>query len=126
MPVTRIAIREGKSLDYKRALMDEIYEAMREAVSIAEGDRFMAISEHGEDEFAYGGFLGIDRSDDLVQIQVFWAPKPGDVKLAMYRRIVERLGTNPGVRPEDVLISVVESAAENWSFGNGDAQFYKT
>jgi 4-oxalocrotonate tautomerase len=126
MPVTRIAIREGKTAEYKQALMDEIYEAMRETVAIKDGDRFMAITEHGEHEFAYGPFLGIDRSDDLVQIQVFWAPgKTVDAKLAMYKKIVERLGTNPGVRPEDVLISVVEAAADNWSFGNGETQFYK-
>ena len=126
MPVTRIAIKEGKTPEYKQALMDEIYEAMRETVAIKEGDRFMAITEHGEHEFVYGPFLGIDRSDDLVQIQVFWAPgKTVDAKLAMYKKIVERLGTNPGVRPEDVLISVVEAAADNWSFGNGETQFYK-
>jgi 4-oxalocrotonate tautomerase len=125
MPVTRIAIREGKSEDYKQALMDEIYAAMRETVSIKDGDRFMAISEHRAGEFAYGGFLGVDRSDDLVQIQVFWAPgKPVEAKLAMYRRIAERLRRNPGVRPEDVLISVLETGPENWSFGNGEAQFY--
>jgi 4-oxalocrotonate tautomerase len=126
MPVTRIAIHEGKSPEYKQALMDEIYEAMRETVAIKDGDRFMAITEHREHEFAYGPFLGIDRSDDLVQIQVFWAPgKTVDARLAMYKKIVERLATNPGVRPEDVLISVVETAAENWSFGNGETQFYK-
>jgi 4-oxalocrotonate tautomerase len=108
VPVTRIAIRDGKSPEYKQALMDEIYEAMRETVAIKEGDRFMAISEHGSREFAYGAFLDVDRSDDLVQIQVFWAPgKTVAAKLTMYRRIVERLGSNPGVRPEDVLISVV-------------------
>jgi 4-oxalocrotonate tautomerase len=127
VPVTRIAIREGKTPEYKQALMDEIYEAMRESVAIKDGDRFMAITEHGEHEFAYGPFLGIDRSDDLVQIQVFWAPgKTVEAKLAMYRRIVERLEANPGVRPEDVLISVVETAADNWSFGNGQTQFYET
>jgi 4-oxalocrotonate tautomerase len=126
MPVTRIAIRDGKTPQYKQALMDEIYEAMRETVAIKDGDRFMALTEHRENEFAYGSFLGIDRSDDLVQIQVFWAPgKAVDAKLAMYKRIVERLGDNPGVRPEDVLISVTETAAENWSFGNGETQFYK-
>ena len=115
MPVTRIAIRDGKTPRYKQALMDEIYEAMRETVAIKDGDRFMALTEHGENEFAYGSFLGIDRSDDLVQIQVFWAPGKGvDAKLAMYKRIVERLADNPGVRPEDVLISVTETAAENW------------
>jgi 4-oxalocrotonate tautomerase len=126
MPVTRIAIREGKTDDYKQALLDEIYEAMRETVAIKEGDRFMAITEHGPHDFAYGPFLAIDRSDDLVQIQVFWAPgKTAEQKLSMYRRIVERLGASPGVRPQDVLISVTETAAENWSFGNGEAQFYK-
>src|ERR1700761_6418852 len=125
MPVTRIAMRAGKTPEYKQALLDEIYEAMRETVAIKDGDRFMAITEHGEHEFAYGPFLGIDRSDDLVQIQVFWAPgKTVEAKLAMYRRIVERLETNPGVRPQDVLISVVETAADNWSFGNGETQFY--
>jgi 4-oxalocrotonate tautomerase len=125
MPVTRIAIREGKTSEYKQALMDEIYEAMRETVAIQDGDRFMAITEHASDAFAYGAFLGIQRSADLVQIQVFWAPgKSTEAKLAMYRRIVERLGEQPGVRPEDVLISVTETAAENWSFGNGEAQFY--
>jgi 4-oxalocrotonate tautomerase len=126
MPITRIAIREGKTSDYKYALMDEIYEAMRETVAIKDGDRFMAITEHGDDEFAFGSFLGIDRSADLVQVQVFWAPgKTTEAKLAMYKRIVERLGDNPGVRPQDVLISVVETAAENWSFGNGETQFYQ-
>lgn len=126
MPVTRIAIRAGKPPEYKQALMDEIYEAMLETVAIKDGDRFMAITEHGEHEFAYGPFLGIDRSEDLVQIQVFWAPgKTVDAKLAMYRRIVERLAEHPGVRPADILISVVETSAENWSFGNGETQFYK-
>jgi 4-oxalocrotonate tautomerase len=74
MPITRIAIREGKTSDYKYALTDEINEAMRETVAIKDGDRFMAITEHGDDEFAFGSFLGIDRSADLVQVQVFWAP----------------------------------------------------
>ncbi|MGO9887829.1 MAG: tautomerase family protein [Solirubrobacteraceae bacterium] len=126
MPITRIAIREGKTPEYKQALMDEIYQAMLETVAIKDGDRFMAITEHDEHAFAYGPFLGLERTDDLVQIQVFWAPgKAVDAKLAMYRKIVERLGANPGVRPADVLISVVETAAENWSFGNGETQFYK-
>jgi 4-oxalocrotonate tautomerase len=124
MPVTRVAVRRGKSAAFKQALLDQIHEAIRDTVPIKDGDRFMALTEHGDGEFAYGDFLGIDRSGDLVQIQIFWAPKPVEAKLAMYRAIVDRLGRNPGVRPEDVLISVVESPAENWSFGLGEAQFH--
>ena len=125
MPVTRIAIRQGRSHEFKQALMDEIYEAMRETIHIKDGDRFMTITEHGASEFAYGSFLDIERTDDLVQVQIFWAPGKTVVdKLAMYKAIARRLAGNPGVRPEDILICVVETSAEDWSFGNGDAQFY--
>lgn len=65
---------------------------------------------------------GVGRAD----VRGNWGPcKTVDAKLAMYNRIVERLAANPGVRPEDVLISVVETPAENWSFGSGETQFYK-
>ena len=50
MPVTRVAIRQGKTSEYKRALIDEIYEATRESVAITDDDRFVAITGHGEDE----------------------------------------------------------------------------
>jgi hypothetical protein len=63
MPVTRIAIHEGKPAAYKQALLDEIYAAMRETVAIKDGDRFMAITEHGDHEFAYGAFLTNRRPD---------------------------------------------------------------
>ena len=127
MPVTRVAIRKGKSAAYRQAILDGIYAAQLEAVHISEGDRFMTLSEHEASEFAYGAdFLGISRTDDLVQIQVFWAPgKAVALKKAMYRKIVDLLGKNPGVRAEDILISVFESPAENWSFGNGETQFFK-
>jgi phenylpyruvate tautomerase PptA (4-oxalocrotonate tautomerase family) len=126
MPVTRVAIRKGKSPAYKQAILDGIYAAQFEAVHIKEGDRFMTLTEHEVFEFAYGeNFLDIKRTDDIVQIQIFWAPgKSVDLKKAMYKKIVENLGKTPGVRADDILISVFESAAENWSFGNGETQFF--
>jgi hypothetical protein len=33
------------------------------------------------------------------------------------------LGENPGIRPEDVFVTILPSAKENWSVGNGVAQF---
>lgn len=126
MPVSRIAIRRGKPAAYKQALMDAVYEAMRETVHIQEGDRFQTVTEHDAGEFGYGAdFLGIHRTGDLVQIQIFWSPgKSAAMKQAMYKAIVARLEKNPGVRPQDVMISVFEAPAENWSFGNGETQFY--
>ena len=46
-----------------------------------------------------------------------------EVRKALYARIVSRLRERPGVRPEDVFVSLVEVAKENWSFGNGMAQY---
>jgi 4-oxalocrotonate tautomerase len=127
MPMTRVALRRGKHATYKRALLDGIDQAMRETCHIAENDRFMSITEHDESDFVFGAdYLGIERSLDLLQIQIFWSPgKTVEMKRALYKRIVGLLGVNPGVRPEDCFICIFESAAENWSFGNGEAQFYR-
>jgi phenylpyruvate tautomerase PptA (4-oxalocrotonate tautomerase family) len=42
-----------------------------------------------------------------------------DRKKALYARIAELLAQEPGIRPENVLIKLVECAKEDWSFGNG-------
>jgi phenylpyruvate tautomerase PptA (4-oxalocrotonate tautomerase family) len=44
-------------------------------------------------------------------------------KQALYARIVELLGKNPGIRPQDVMINLIDVGKENWSFGNGIAQY---
>lgn len=128
MPLTRISLLRGKSAAYRRAIMDGLYQAMRETFDVPEDDRFMTISEHGEDDFRYGrSYLGIERSDDLVIIQLTVSnTRTIQQKKALFRRIVERLTANPVLRPEDIFINLVEVMPENWSFGHGIAQYAKT
>jgi 4-oxalocrotonate tautomerase len=125
MPLVRVALRKGKSDDYKKAIADGIYRAMREAFNIPEEDRFVVISEHSESEFQFSRtYLDIARSDDLVIIQI--AANNGrtlDQKKALFARIAELLAEEPGLRKEDVFVNLVEVAKENWSFGNGVAQY---
>ena len=125
MPLTRIDIRKGKSKDYKKALCDSIYRAMRETFNVPEDDKFMIVGEHDADDFVFGAtYLDIQRSPDLVIIQVTISnTRTIDQKKALYARMAELLAENPGVRKEDVLISLVEGIKENWSFGNGIAQY---
>lgn len=67
---------------------------------------------------------GVDRTDDVVFIQITLnAGRTTELKKALYARIAHRLAESPGVRPQDVLINLVEVARENWSFGNGVAQY---
>jgi phenylpyruvate tautomerase PptA (4-oxalocrotonate tautomerase family) len=125
VPLTRIDLKRGKSAAYRKAVLDGVYEALRETFDVPEDDRFVLVTEHGNDGLLYGShYLGIERSDDLVIIQLTVNDTRGlEQKKALYKRIVDRLAANPGLRPEDVLINLVEVAKENWSFGNGAAQY---
>ena len=128
MPLARIALRRGKSAAYLAAIRDGIYAALRETFDVPENDRFMLISQHDADEFDYSPtYLNIARSDDLVMIQITVSnTRSVDKKRALYRRIVERLVDNPGMRPQDVLINLVEVLPDDWSFGNGRASYVET
>lgn len=125
MPLTRISMKRGKSPDYRRKLMEQIYEAMRETFDVPEDDRFMMIVEHDDAGFTFGkSYLGIERSEDLVIIQLTVNnTRSLAQKQALYAGIVSRLSEAPGLRPEDVLIGLVEVPKENWSLGLGLAQY---
>jgi len=125
MPLTRIALRRGKPAAYRKAVLEGVYAAMRETFNVPEDDRFMVVTQHDEDEFLYGAhYLGIERSDDLVIIQLTVSnTRSLEQKKALFGRIAEKLGEKPGVRPQDVFINLVEVAKENWSFGRGEAQY---
>ena len=71
MPYTHISLMEGTSVEYRTALMEEIYLSMRETVNIPEDDRFATISEHKPENINNSGnYMGIDRSSDVVFIQI--------------------------------------------------------
>ena len=125
MPLTTISLRRGKSPAYRAALMEAVYLAMRETFNVPEDDRFMTVNEYDADDFSYGAtYLDIPRSDDLVIIQMTVSnTRTVEQKKALFRRIAERLILSPGVRPEDVMINLVEVVKENWSFGHGIAQY---
>jgi len=125
MPLVRVSILKGKPPEYRRAILSNIYQAMIEAFGVPAEDRFMVLSEHDESDFAFSPtYLDIPRTSDLIMIQITANnTRTLDQKKALYAKIVELLVKNPGVRPEDVLISLVEVAKENWSFGNGIAQY---
>jgi 4-oxalocrotonate tautomerase len=124
MPLIHISLRHGKPTAYRQAILDGLYQAMRDALNVPEGDQFMTISEHDAANFRYGAAFGIARSDDLVLIQItVFNTRTAEQKKALFRRIAELLGDNPGIRPEDVFVNVLDAAKENWSVGHGLAQF---
>lgn len=127
MPLVQVSLRRGKPAAYHQAIFDGVYRALRETFNVPEDDRFMTVTEYDASTFSVSPtYLGIARSDDVVIIQITANNTRNlEQKQALYRRIVELLSDKPGVRPEDVFINLVEVLPENWSFGNGVAQYAK-
>lgn len=125
MPLVRIDLRRGKPAAYRKALCDGIYRAMRETFNVPDEDRFMVVSEHDGDDLSFSRkFLGIERSDEFVMIQLTVSnTRSRDQKKALFARIAALLAEDPGVRPQDVMINLIEVQTEDWSFGNGIAQY---
>ena len=124
MPLIHVQLRAGKPEAYRQAILDGLYCAMREAINVPDDDQFMTITEHEPANFRYGAAFGVARSDDLVYIQItVFDTRTMEQKKALFRRIAELLGENPGIRPQDVFVNVYDAPKENWSVGNGLAQF---
>ncbi|NTU80576.1 MAG: tautomerase family protein [Chloroflexales bacterium] len=125
MPLVRIDLRAGKPAAYRRAIADGIHQALVETIGIPPDDRFQVITEHPADGMVVDpAYLGIQRSDDVVLVQVTLSAgrKPAQ-KRAFYARAAELLAREPGLRPQDLMISLLETTWENWSFGDGEAQY---
>ena len=98
---------------------------MVESITIPPGDRFQVVTEHTADGLIYdASYLGVERSDRVVFVQITMSTgrKPQQ-KRALFRRMAEILKESPGLRPQDLLVNLVEVSWENWSFGNGEAQY---
>src|ERR1700761_9422507 len=116
MPLIHVSLRKGKPEAYRQAILDGLYRAMRETLDVPEDDQFMTISEHDAANFRAGNGYGISRSADVVYIQItVFSTRMPEQKKALFRRIAELLGQNPGIRPEDVFVNVLDAPKENWS-----------
>jgi 4-oxalocrotonate tautomerase len=124
MPLLHISLRAGKPEAYRQAIFNSLYRAMREALNVPEDDQCMTISEHDAANFRYGNAYGVTRSADVVYIQItVFNTRTVEQKKALFRRTAELLGENPGIRPADVFVTILDAAKENWSVGHGLAQF---
>jgi phenylpyruvate tautomerase PptA (4-oxalocrotonate tautomerase family) len=125
MPLVRIALRAGKSESYRRAVADAVHRAMVETINVPVKDRFQIVTEHDAAGLVYDpSYLDIPRTDGVLLIQITLnAGRTVEMKKALFARMAGLLAENPGVRREDVLVSLVEVPKENWSFGNGIAQY---
>jgi phenylpyruvate tautomerase PptA (4-oxalocrotonate tautomerase family) len=126
MPLARIDVSRDASPELIRAVSEAIYGAMVDIANVPANDKFQIVTRHAADEIIYPkeGYLGIDYSPGIILIQVTWVGgRSTEVKKKFYQRIADELHEKQGVRKQDVWISLVDSAREDWSFGNGEMQY---
>jgi 4-oxalocrotonate tautomerase len=125
MPLVRISLIAGKPESHKHKVSDAVHRALVETISIPAQDRFHIITEHAATDFIYDPqYLNIRRTDELIIIQItLSAGRTLEVRKSLFRRMADLLHQEAGLRKEDVFINLVEVAKENWSFGNGEAQY---
>ena len=125
MPLVRIDLQKGKDASYRRKAGQIVYQAMVATSGVPRNDHFQIIGEHSVENFVFDpDYLGIHRSSDLIMVQIFYNEgRSVAQKQALYKAIADGLSTELKLRREDVLITLVEVKKENWSFGNGIAQY---
>jgi len=124
MPFVRIELRKGRTAEQRRAISDAVHSAMVEAIKVPPLDRFQVVTEHEADGFVYDpNYLDIQRTDGLVIVQITLnAGRTIEARQELYKVIADKF-EKLGIRRQDVMINLVETQKENWSFGNGIAQY---
>lgn len=125
MPLVRISLMKGRAEGFGKKVGEIVYRAMVDAINVPAKDNFQIITEHDKNSLIYNpSYLDIKRTDGIVFIQVTLNEgRTVELKKVFYKAVAEHLNKELGVRMEDVLISLVEVKKENWSFGNGVAQY---
>jgi 4-oxalocrotonate tautomerase len=123
MPFVRIDLSPAVPEAQARPIADAVHEALIEAISIPHDDRFQVVATRQEGMIYDRSFQGVTRSDAMVMVEVHLSPgRAVEVKQAFYAAAAAKIGAL-GHRPEDILIHLVETVRENWSFGNGIAHY---
>ena len=123
-PLVRIDLIEGHPEKDISAIGDAVQAALVETMNVPQRDRFQVITEHRKDRFVYNpSYLGVERTDRIVFVQVFLSKgRTTEQKQAFYASAARRMAS-AGMRPEDLAVALVENTREDWSFGNGIAQY---
>jgi phenylpyruvate tautomerase PptA (4-oxalocrotonate tautomerase family) len=125
MPLARIDLLEGKSPEYRAQAGRVVYQGLLDCFSVPKDDLFQIITEHPKEELQFSrDYLGVERSDECIFIQVTLSVgRTVEMKQRFYKAVANGLHESLKVRREDVFINLVEVTKENWSFGNGVAQY---
>jgi 4-oxalocrotonate tautomerase len=126
VPLVRISLNRDAGSATAREIGERVHRAMVETINVPPDDTFQILTGHAGEQVVYpASYLGISHTDAIVIIQITLnAGRTIDQKRALYARIADLLAEpTPGIGRSDIIVNLVEVAKENWSFGDGVAQY---
>ena len=125
MPLVKIDLHSGKDAEFHRKLSDAIHDAMVVTIGVPVADKFQIITEHSAGDLVFPpSYLDIPHESDIMFIQIYLnAGRSVELKQALYRAIASGIAAAVDFNPKDLIINLVEVRKEDWSFGNGIAQY---
>jgi phenylpyruvate tautomerase PptA (4-oxalocrotonate tautomerase family) len=124
MPLVRIDLIVGRTATEVRELMDAVHEAIVLAFGVPVRDRYQIVQEHAADHVVLEDTgLGLTRTRRAVVIALTSKQRPREAKLRLYELLCERLQARCDINPSDVIVTLCTNTGEDWSFGQGRAQF---
>ena len=125
MPYVRIELPPVVSREAAHRIGDAVHTAKVETIAVPPDDKFQLITQHPAGAIVCTPeYLGVKHTERALFIQIFLAPgRTLQQKRALYAMVARDVAQAADVSPSDVLISLVETLRENWSFGDGIAHY---
>ena len=117
MPLIEVHLARTTFADHRKEISEALHDAQIEALGIPADDRFQIYTPHEDDELVFDdGYNGVDRQA-LVTIRVTAVHMYSTATKSLFFQSVVKHLEPIGIRPQDVLISLVENGFDDWYAG---------
>ncbi len=125
MPLVRLSLPQSTTNADVTAVSNAVHTALVATFNVPEPDRFHAVHRHQPHELVCTPeFFGIAHSLHVVFVQISCSSgRSLELKKALYANIAGGIAATSTFRSEDVIINLLETSRDNWSFGLGIAQY---
>jgi len=125
MPFVRVSLPQQLSDAQLGSISDAVHEAMVGTFNVPAKDRFQVLTRHAPAELVCAAeYLDIHHSDRVAFVQITCNEgRTIEMKKALFARLAAGIAGASPIKQSDVIVSLVEVKKENWSFGNGEAQY---
>ena len=125
MPFVRISLPSDLSDSQMQHVSEATHRALVSTFNVPPADRFQVLTRYPAAELVCSAeYLGIAHSTAVAFIQITCnAGRTVEMKKALFATLAATIAEGGAIRAADVIVNLVEVAKENWSFGDGIAQY---